>query len=74
MPHLIEECLLAAQTEKAVLIVHPADTERDERETGLTQWWVPRSVIEQMDMEEVGDVGDMEVRTWFAEKEEMPGT
>jgi hypothetical protein len=74
MAHLVEDALLAAQTEKAVLIVSPSDTERDDREDGLTQWWVPRSVIEQMDMEEVGDVGEMEVRTWFANKEGMPGT
>lgn len=55
----IEDAELVAQTEKAILI------KWDGEET-----WIPRSVIEGSDLEEKGDVGCVEVKTWFAKKQE----
>ena len=63
---LLEDCELIAETEAAILIEF--DDGGTEPEIGVNRFWIPRSVIESSDLEEVGDIGDIEVATWFIGK------
>lgn len=68
MPVILESVTLVRETEKAIL-VRESDVEPEDAVDGVNQFWIPRSVIDETDLEEVGDCGDVSVRTWFAEKE-----
>lgn len=66
MPVLLEDAELIHETEDAILIEF--DDGSTEPIEGVNRFWIPRSVIESCDLEEIGDVGDLEVRTWFFQK------
>lgn len=63
---LIEDVELIAQTEKAILIEF--DDDSNEPIDGVNRFWIPKSVIEESDLEEEGDIGDIEVQSWFVAK------
>lgn len=63
-----EDLILVAQTDKAIL-VRDEDVDEEDAEDGEDQWWIPRSLIEDTDMENIGDKGYVVVPTWFADKE-----
>ena len=42
-------------------------------ERNVNEFWIPRSVIIETDLEDEGDVGDVAVKTWWAQKEDWPG-
>lgn len=77
MSYQLEDVILITETEKAILFrehgIAEADVERD-----VNEWWIPKSVIEDMDdfylvdneNEEGEIVGCVEVADWFAKKME----
>ena len=67
MPVTRDDLELVAETPGAIL-VRDSGVDEDDAEMDVNQWWVPRSVIDETDLEEVGDVGSVAVRTWFAKK------
>lgn len=68
MPVLLESAELIAATDEAVLVEF--DDGSTEPVIGVNRFWIPKSVIESGldDLEEPGDIADIEVRTWFVQK------
>lgn len=66
MPVLLESAELIHETPDAILVEF--DDGSTEPQEGVNRFWIPKSVIESSELEEVGDVGDLEVRTWFVNK------
>ena len=68
MPALLESAELIAQTDMAILVEF--DDGSSEPVEGVNRFWIPKSVIESGldELEEVGDIADLEVRTWFVDK------
>jgi len=66
MPVLLESAELIHETPYAILVEF--DDGSTEPQEGVNRFWIPKSVIESSELEEVGDVGDLEVRTWFVNK------
>ena len=70
MSYQFEDFELIAETEKAILI-RESGIDEDDIEDDVNQFWVPKSVIEGSDLESKGDVGCVEVKTWWARKMEL---
>ena len=68
MPVLLESAELIAQTGDAILVEF--DDGSSTPEEGVNRFWIPKSVIESGldELEEIGDIADLEVRTWFVDK------
>lgn len=66
----VEDVVLIAETEKAILIRYVGIKEEDAKD-GVDQFWIPRSVIEGSDLENKGDEGCVEIAMWFALKLEL---
>ena len=60
---------MIAKTSKAILI-RETGIDDDHVELDVNQWWVPNSVIEGSDLDDIGDTGCIEVEDWFAKKME----
>jgi len=57
----VEEIELFAQTDLALLVGPEGYDEED-------AVWIPRSTVEDTDLEDVGDVGFLEVQEWVADE------
>ena len=66
----IEEVVLIAKTDKAIL-VRGDDVEEEDAVVDLNQWWIPLKEVEWTDLNEVGDEGSVEIPTWLARKKEL---
>lgn len=66
----VDELVLVAKTDKAIL-VRKDDVEEGDEEEGENQWWVALSLIEWRDMYNIGDEGSIEIPEWLAEEKGM---
>lgn len=68
MPVLLESVEVIHETDAAYLIEF--DDGSTEPVEGVNRFWIPKSVIAEPDFDEieVGEIVDLQVRTWFADK------
>lgn len=67
MAYVLEDVVLVAETDKALLVRNRDVAEEDARDE-VNQWWLPRSQVHDTDLEEEGDVGYVELSGWLARK------
>ena len=70
MSFQLENMRLAWQGDKAIRVVE-SGIARDDEEDGVNSFLLPRSQIEGCDMENVGEVGCVEITDWLARKLEL---
>ena len=69
-PYDIGEWEWRSETDLAYLIVEP-DLDPSEEQMGINMHWIPKSVVCDFEPEEIGDVGEVSVKMWWARKEEF---
>lgn len=62
MPVLIEKCQLLEERPKAICVFLDDGTPP---RYDVNKFWIPISLIETNELEHIGDIGDIEVRSWF---------
>lgn len=67
MSYVLEDVVLVAETDKAILVRNRDVKEADAR-TDINQWWIPRSQVLETDLEEEGDLGYVELPGWLARR------
>lgn len=72
--YILEDVELKYDTGKAWLarLLYEEEYDDDEYEEDVDMWWIPISLIEETDMDEIGDTGSVSVPFWFAVKHNMP--
>lgn len=71
MAYLLENMELLADSGKAIRVQESGVRDRDLVD-GLNRMWIPRSQIIDTDLEDLYDVGYVEVKAWWARKEDWP--
>jgi hypothetical protein len=62
----VKQLVLLAETEKALGVAV-----LEEMEGRKVQYWLPKSQIDRKDLEAFGQVGDVQMPRWLAEKNDL---